>query len=378
MHKRIDIKRLVGSDGIILIIILLLSFPTWVREGAIRQFLAPYPWLAAITLFVFLLTPYLRRTSHSHGCLLVRQQVQSILRDPIFYLGAAFLCQLYIQWWNSGKVRIFEQMEGGAQNVMFSPPYIDWLPGAVDSILSWDMVVRFFPTFVALLIIRHAFSRLRMVRILFWGMVINASLLAIFGMIAPFLTKNYPTWLIPILPRQPVFFFSTFGYPNHAGSFFILHLGLACGLFFYYYINRKEEPRASMKAGILSVIILLQFCAIHLSRGRYAILFSWIMAAAFMLYLLHLTPWKNFKVRRKTSFIAIATTCVVVIGSLALYITSKDEIRARLSTMAKPGKFIAEQFDMKFWQIVAAAKIWKDHPLWESAGIATGNTSCNT
>jgi hypothetical protein len=328
-----------GSDWLRLSpIMLLLVFPAWVRGGLVRRFLAPFPWLSAITLFVFLLAPYLRKTSHPHGCLLIRQKIQRILQDPIFYLGAAFLCQLYIQWWNSGKVRIFEQIEGGARNVTFSPPYIDWLPGAVDSILSWDMVVRFFPAFVALLIIRHAFSRFRMVRMLFWGLVINASLLAIFGMIAPFLTKNYPTWLTPILPRQPVFFFSTFGYPNHAGSFFILHLGLACGLFFHYYSNRKEETRVSVKIGILTAIVLLLFYAIHLSRSRYAILFSWAMAAAFMLYLFHLTPWKNFEGRRKTGFIVIVTTSRVVIGSLALYITSKDEIHARLSTMAKPGQ----------------------------------------
>jgi O-antigen ligase len=259
-------------------------------------------------------------------------------------------------------------MEMGGQNVIFSPPYIDLLPGAVNSIHSWDMVVWFFPAFVAILIARHGFHTPRMVRTLFWGMIINASFLAIFGMIAPFLTKNYPAWLTPILPRQPVFFFSTFGYPNHAGSFFILHLGLACGLFFYYYTNRKEESRALINIGILSVIILLHFCAIHLARGRYAILFSWIMAAIFLFYLLYLTPWKNFVGRRKIRFIIITASCLLIVSSLFLFILSKDEIHARLSTMSKPGKFIAEQFDMKFWQVEAAAKIWWDYPLFGIGG----------
>jgi len=344
---------------------MLLVFPAWVRGGTLRKFLTPYPWLATIAFFIFFLAPYLRRIPHSQCCSLVCEQVQRILRDPVFYLGDAFLCLLYIQWWNSGKVRLFDQ---GTQNVTFSPPYIDWLPGAVDTNMSWDMVVWFFPAFVALLMVRHGFHTPRMVRILFWGMVINASSLAIFGLIAPILVKNYPMWLSPILPRQPVFFFSTFGYPNHAGSFFILHLGLACGLFLYYYTNRKREARLLVKIGILSVIIILQLYAIHVSRGRYAMLFSWVMTAFFIFYLLYLSTWKTSERRRKAVVIVIVITCLIVCGSFVLYLTAKDDILTELATMSKPGKFIEEQFDMKFWQIVAAAKIWINYPFFGIGG----------
>lgn len=361
-------QKLTRADGaVVFITMALLVFPAWVRGGTVRKYLTPYSLLATIVFFIFLLAPYLRRAFHSHGCSLVRQQVRRILRDPVFYAGTGFLLLLYIQWWNSGKVRILEQMEGGARNVTFSPPYIDWLPGAADTTRSWDMVVWFFPAFVALLIVQYAFTGPRMVRVLFWGMVFNASLLAIFGLTAPVLAKNDPMWLTPILPRQPVFYFSVFGYPNHAGSFFILHLGLACGLFIYY-IDRKKEARPLIKIGILSVIILLLFYAIHLSRGRYAILFSWAMAVVFMVYLLVLFARRHSEGRRKTSIFTIVTTCLVVTGSLTLYISVKGDIRDELSSMAKPGKFIQEQFDMKFWQIEAAAKIWWDYPLFGIGG----------
>lgn len=366
MHLVRKSQPLAGTGGLILLItIMLLTFPAWVRGGSIRKYLTPYTWLAAIVFFIFLSAPYLRRTSHSHGCALVRQQIRRILRDPIFYLGAAFLCQLYVQWWNSGKVRLLEQ---GSQKVTFNPPYIDWLPGAVDTTHSWDMVVWFFPAFVALLIVRHGFSNPRMVRILFWGMMVNASFLAIFGLIAPILSKNYPMWLSPILPRQPVFFFSTFGYPNHAGSFFILHLGLACGLFFYYYTNKKRANRVLMKTGILLVIILLLFYAIHLSHGRYAMLFSWVMAAFFIFYLLYLSVWKNAARRLKFSIITIVFICLIIIGSFALYLTVKDNILSELSTMSKPGQFIEKQIDSRFWQVVTAAKMWRDYPVFGGGG----------
>jgi O-antigen ligase len=367
MHLFRKIKYLAGTGGLTLLItVMLLVFPAWVRGGTLRKFLTPYPWLAVIILFIFLLVPYLRKTSHSHGCTLVRQQIQRILRDPIFYLGAALLCQLYVQWWNSGKVRIL--LEEESQKVTFCPPYIDWLPGAVDTTRSWDMVVWFFPAFVALLIVRHSFSRPQMVRILFWGMIINASFLAIFGLIAPILSKNYPQWLTPILPRQPVFFFSTFGYPNHAGSFFILHLGLACGLFFYYYTNRKQEARLLVKGGTLLFIILLQFYAIILTRSRYAMIFSGLMAASFIFYLLYLSLWKNRGRKLKSFIITSVVILFMVIGSFALYLTAKSDILTELSTMSKPGKFIEEQFDLRFWQSVAAVKMWWDYPIFGIGG----------
>jgi O-antigen ligase len=357
-------------EGLILLAALvLMAFPAWVRGGTIRKYITLYPCLAGVTIFIFLLVPYLHRTSHSQGCSLVREQIQRILRDPIFYLGAAFLCQLYIQWWNSGKVRLLEQ---GSQKVTFNPSYIDWMPGAVDTFRSWDMVVWFFPAFVALLIIRHGFSKPQMVKILFWGMIVNASLLAIFGLIAPLLVKNYPLWLSPILPKQKVIFFSTFGYPNHAGSFFILHLGLACGLFFYYYANRKKENQVSVKTGILLVSILLLLYSIHLTHCRYAVLFSWVMAVFFIFYLLNFSLRKKSNQWLKTGIIVIVVVCLLVIGSFTLYLTAKDDFLSKLSTMANPGKFIKEQFDLKSWQVVAAAKIWRDYPIFGIGGGSYG------
>lgn len=367
VHEEIK-QKLTRLDGIVVFVIMaLLMFSAWARGGTLRQYLAPYSWLAVFVFLIFLLAPYLRGTSHSHRCLLVSQQVRRVFRDPMFFIGIAFLCLLYIQWWNSGKVRIFEQIEGGGQNVTFSPPYIDWLPGAVDTTGSWDMIVWFFPAFVALLIVRHAFSNSRMIRLLFWGMIINASLLAAFGLVAPILAKNYPLWLTSILPRQTVHYFSTFGYPNHAGSYFILHLGLTCGLLFYYFTNRKEETRLRPNVRILFLIALLLFSAIHLTRSRYAILFAWVMAVLFTACLLRLLVREN-PYARKTAVYAIIITGFLVTGSLALYISAKDDVRSKLSTLASPGKFIRDQFDMKFWQVKSAAEIWRDYPLFGIGG----------
>jgi hypothetical protein len=97
-------------------------------------------------------------------------------------------------------------------------------------------------------------------------------------------------------------------------------------------------------------------------------LFSWMMAGFFMSYLLYLFVRKSSNRRVKAGIIAVVVICLMVIGSLVLYLTAKDHILPELSTMAEPGKFIEEQFDLKFWQITAAGKMWLDYPFFGIGG----------
>jgi O-antigen ligase len=364
-YNRGNYQSLTRLEGLIIsVTMILLVFPAWVRAGTISKFLAPNFGLTVVVLFIFLLAPYLHRTSRSQGFSFVDQNVKHILHDPVFYVGSLFLCQLFIQWWNSGKVRILLDLE--SQKSAFSPPYIDWLPGAVDTSRSWDMLVWFFPAFVALMIVRHAFHNPRMVRILFWGIAINATLLALFGLIAPILAKNYSSWIAPIIPLQERYFFSTFGYPNNGGSFFVLHFGLVMGLFCYY-AKREGESRSIMKIWIMIVMILLFFLAIHLTRCRFAILFSWLMGLCFMVHWL-VGAWKSSGKQQKIKLAVIATIVFVVIASFGFYLTSKHGFTTKLSAIFKPGKFIAEQFNLKFWQTEAAAKMLQDYPVFGIGG----------
>jgi hypothetical protein len=367
VSQEIDSSRPVSGTQwfMISITLLLLVFPAWIRGGTARQYLTPYPWIATVILFLFLLTPYLRRGSHSSRCMLVREHVRGILRDPIFYLGTAFLCLLFIQWWNSGKALILVQ---GGEKVILSPAFINWLPSAMDNTGSWDMVVWFYPTFVALLMVRHGFSHPWMLKILIWGMVINASFLAIFGLVAPVLFKNYPLWLTPILPRQQMFFFSTFGYPNHAGSFFILHLGLACGLFFYYYTVDNRKAGLWIKSGVLLGIILFLFYTVHMTRCLYAIYFSWMTAVFFVSYLL----FKTIK-KKKNRHVQLVPIGMVIISLLLMtlfvisFLANKKK-SPELWWITKPAKIIEEQLDSRLWSIKAAVKIWKDYPIFGVGG----------
>ena len=358
-------------------LIVLLLFPTWRRGGTIREYMILYLGMAVAAFLTFLLSPYFHRTSHRHGKSLVDDRIMEILRDPIFYIGVFFLIPLYIQWWNSGKVYILEDK---AREVLFSPAVIDWLPGAVNTLKSWDMLVWFFPLFAILLMVRHGCPRKLGFIIISWSMAINSVVLAIIGIIAPLLGNKYLSWLtsIFILPPYSRFsfsnfgYFSTFGYANHAASFFLLHLGLTCGLFFYYYSNHKQNRRITIKTGILLMIILLQFYVLHRCHSSFGMIFSWIIMAFFISYGLYLYIRENPKRKVKSRFIVTGVILILASSLFGLYFTARSDILAELSTIKKPMKYIKEQSAEKLWYMSAALDIWRHSPIF---GIGGGSYS---
>lgn len=359
------------------VIIVLLLFPTWRRGGTIREYMIPYLAMAIAAFFIFLLSPYLHQTSHRHGMSRVEERIKEILRDPIFYIGFFFLIPLYIQWWNSGKVYI---LENKARAVLFSPTVINWLPGAVNTLKSWDMLVWFFPAFVLLLMIRHGCPGKLGFIMISWSMAINSAILAILGIITPLLGNKYLSWLtsIFILPPYSRFsfsnsgYFSTFGYANHAASFFLLHLGLTCGLFFYYYIDRKQHRRITLKTGILLMIILLQFYVLHRCHSSYGMIFSWMIMALFVFYSLYLVILKNHKKRIKSRFIVTVVILILAASLFGVYFMARGDILSELSTIKKPVKYSKEQSAEKLWYMSAALDIWRHSPIF---GIGGGSYS---
>lgn len=371
-------QAITGVNVLILIVFMsVLLFPTWRRGGTIREYITPYLGIAVVAFFIFILSPYLNRTSYRHGKSLVEERIKEILRDPIFYIGVFFLVPLYIQWWNSGKAYI---LDNKAREVLFSPATIDWLPGAVNTLKSWDMLVWFFPAFVLVLMVRHGCPGKRALLIVYWSMAVNSAFLGIIGIIAPQLGNKYLSWLtsILILPPYSRFsfsafgYFSTFGYANHAASFFLLHLGLTCGLFFYYYIDRKQHRWIILKTGILLMIILLQFYALHLCHSNYGMFFSWLIMTFFVFYGLYLYIREKPTRRVKSGFIVTGVIFLLAVGLFGLYLTARGDILSELSTMKKPGKYIKEQSAEKLWYMSAALDIWRHSPIFGIGGGSYG------
>ncbi len=357
-----------GADIAVLVgVISLLVFPTWRRGGAVREYMTPYLWMVIAVFFVFLLSPIFRRRSECHGKHLVMERIKGILRDPVFYIGGVFLVLLLIQWLNSGQEFL---VKNKGNEILFSSPPIDWLPGAVDTLKSWDMLVWFFPAVALVLMVRHGNLGKEALLAVYWSMVMNAVLLGIIGLITPHMERPFLTWnfYVFVFPPSSGNCFSTFGYVNHAASFFLLHLGLACGLFFHYYTNGKQYRHARVKTGVLFAVILFLFYVLHRCHSSYGMIFSWMIMAFFVFYGLYVYIREAPARKAKSGLIFTVVIALLAVGLAGLYFTAKGDILSELSTMKDPGRYIKEHAAEKLWYWSEAVDIWRRHPVFGAGG----------
>lgn len=282
--KLMEIRRCYNiADGVLLIAVgVLLGFPTWVKGGELLQYLDPFPWIALVIFAIFLILPT-KPGKPSIDSFPVMSKLKIILKDPVIYTGFAFFLCIFFKG----------------------------LPGAVNFTSCRELFIGFFPPFVAILIIRQGFYRPRVVKILFWVMIIDAAVLAIVGIFLPVFNGESFNWLSSLIPRQPFFFFSVFGNPNNAGAFFLLHLSLATGLFFHYFLYHKfftgyrcftdyqtrkwfvdnsidkSSPNAKKKCAILITLIMLLFYAVHLTRSVLSMIFAWAMMSSILIFIFY-------------------------------------------------------------------------------------------
>lgn len=121
----------------------------------------------------------------------------------------------------------------------------------------------------------------------------------------------------------------------------------------------------------MTLVILLLFYAIHMTRCRFAIYFSWVTIIFFAVYLLFKTIKKIN--RHQPGQLPWGTLTLAVIAVLVMtlfvvsYISNKKKFPDLLNVV-KPAKIIEKQWNSRLWSLQAAMKIWKDNPLFGVGG----------
>ena len=196
---------------------------SWIFGGASGPHLLPVmPWLWALALETLLFFPQ-RHTGESLADARMRVW-RALAHDPVAYLTISFLLLLLMPLFNCGLCSIcdYPKILAGADP---APP-IPFSPFCVNSREHLGVVVWFVPSLTAMLAVRHALARHGR-RVLVHALVWNGALLASLGFIQQATDAPAPFWLdIP----NPVYFFSSFGYPNMAGAFFVALFAVAAGL----------------------------------------------------------------------------------------------------------------------------------------------------
>ena len=148
-----------------------------------------------------------------------------VRRDPVFFLGLAFLGYLAIQWANAGRTQYFDV---GYQRWTYTdPPWRGW-PSAFARADAAQMLAWFFPAWMIAVAIRSRILDRHALRRLLTFVACSAGMLAVFGLVQYASGAPAIYWVQPLNSH----FFASFAYGNHAGPYFVLAGGLAMGLLF--------------------------------------------------------------------------------------------------------------------------------------------------
>ena len=295
-------------------------------------------------------------------------------RDPVFWLGLAFLGFLSLQWMNAGREQYFDV---GYQRWMYTaPPWPGW-PSAYSRADALQMLTWFFPAWTIAVAIRSRIMDSHGLRRLLMFIVCNAGALAIFGLVQFASGTRAIYWTHPLSSH----FFASFAYGNHAAPYFVLTGALAAGLLYREVFDSRsshaDTPSASRlrhpgRVAVLALALLLCLVGANLGFSRAGVILAW-MLGFFVAGFGAALGWRVLKPAGRVNFIALT---LAVTGSLFFVVAGVGEkgIQSEFTLhVAEPDEVrtLWERVDLELgWRprfAWAAVSIWREHP-WFGAG----------
>ena len=229
---------------------LLVVYASWARGGSAPAYFWAIPWLAlGIVELMFLLPPSGNATSPHNA---VRRVWRGLLRDPIFYAGGVLILFLLLQWLNGPREMI---RNAATATWEYTPPPWPGLPCCVNRADAAQVLLWAIGAYAVLLALRHG-MRFAAKRWLLQVIVYNGAVLSLVGLLHLMTGTSNLFWIRPI----EVYFFSTFGYPNHASAFFTLVTAINLGLLFEALDGQRQESAGSSWLMIALALNLLGVC----------------------------------------------------------------------------------------------------------------------
>lgn len=323
--------------------------PVWAAGGTYKPWQGSFLWLALFAWGCFFtevaLLPHLSR----------RKRLKQVLRDPLVWIAALFLGFLYLQYLNSGRIRVFDFE---LNKWVFSAPKYAGLPWAITRRESLEMLSWFAPILSVFLILRHSWKSLSP-RILLWIVCLNGFLNALLAFV-----HTYSGWeKMYNIQQFGKDVYGSFGYPNHGATFFILLFALALGLLLRELLVESSE-RDLPTLAFAAVWTPLFFLAANLSTSRAGILGSWLVLLLTVLSIVCISWPRIHPVQRLYALLAAG---ILIACMSAMFILFAQPIHLRELRKATLDLNIYSEFSARFFQVEAAWHMWKDYP-WFGVG----------
>ncbi len=336
--------------GVAIHVALMVVYSAWARGGSSPAYMWALPWLCLGLLEIMLLLPPAHRGETPQGA--VKRMLGGIFLDPITYIGIALVGFLLIQWLN-GPCELVENAEAFS-GWDYEPPPWKTMPFCVVREEALQVLIWFLAVVSAVIAVRHAMrpSARYFILKLF---VANGALLSILGFVQLLKSPGKLFWYRPI----PVYFFATFGYPNHAGTFFTMMTALTMGLILRAIGNKGRRAEVTW----LAIAFCLNAAGIYGSLCRAAIVMGSLIIAAGLVYgLIYL--WNRIsrvKVLATAVIVAAVAVCAAVLALVPGSPLKKEIDTIDFSHLASVYEGDREELGQ------AALEIWKDHS-WTGVG----------
>ena len=226
----------------VLFILLLVGGYAWLYGGTMSSVLRPVvPWIWVFMLEIALCFPQRHDGEPSRRA---RRRVWEAMReDPLVWVSLAFVLLMCIPFVNSALCPVCDAkaIAQGAD----PGPAVPFLPYCVDRLLHYNVFLWFAPTLTAAIVAKHSLVRSGK-RLLIEMLVWNGAALALLGFVQQVAGAPGPLW--SVLSNGPVHFFSTFGYPNMAGDYFVVMFCLSIAQWRW----RMDDVRDGLRSKTIS------------------------------------------------------------------------------------------------------------------------------
>lgn len=292
--------------------------------------------------------------------LTIAQPVRVLVRLPLFWLGLALLGYVALQasnpawvWRQDDKVWWLERRDA-----------LTWLPAGIDAPLdrmsTWRVLVIWASPFLAVTAAWLGLTRRRTVQFLTVLFVVNATAIALLGIVQKVSGTNKIFWEYAFKAEV----FGTFIYRNHGAAYLLLGIAVALGLGIRHYLHGEARGARSTPAPVFAFLAVLLAAGVVVSTSRLGAVFG----SGLMVLLLGVfaTQLLRSGLARRTLpiFAAIAVTGF---GGWALSQVDLERFFQRFSELTD-GEGEAS-LHIRVSAAEMAREMWVDHP-W--LGIGAG------
>lgn len=232
---------------------------------------------------------------------------------PIFWLGLLFLGTIVVQALNPN----WQFMQGDQGWWMQACDFVNWLPhGAAGPrwIMTnpWRELLVYASAWLLVCALWVGVTRRRTLQLLLTVLIVNAGLLAVFGIAQRALGADKMFW---IWPQPGNYFVSTFIYKNHAGAYFNLMLSLCAAMAYWHFSRASRRFDKSNPGGVFAFVGILVAMLVIFSYSRTATLLCLPYLAVLLISFLVKQIWGN---QEERSIFVTLTLAVVLVTFLWL------------------------------------------------------------